>query len=49
MNYILYDYIEKFYIIYLDDIIIFFDLIDEYKKYIRFILEMFKEYEIIIS
>ena len=47
MNYILCDYIEKFYTIYLDNIIIFFDSIDKYKKYIKFILEAFKEYEIV--
>ena len=49
MNYILYDYIEKFYTIYLDDIVIFFDSVDEYKKYIKLILEALKEHGIVAS
>ena len=49
MNYILRDYIKKFYTIYLNDIIIFSNSIDEHKKYIKLILEVLKEHEIVAS
>ena len=49
MNYVFRDYIEKFYTIYLNDIIIFSNSIDEHKKYIKLILEVLKEHEIVAS
>ena len=49
MNYILRDYIEKFCTVYLDNIVIFFDSVDEYKNHIRLILEALKEHEIVAS
>ena|SRR5436305_1248611 len=47
MNYIFYNYIKKFYIIYFNNIIIFLNFIKKYKKYIKLIFKAFKKYEII--
>src|SRR5436305_11251591 len=49
MNYVLHDYIEKFYAIYLDDIAIFFNSVEEYKKNVRLILKTLKKHDIIMS
>src|SRR5436305_12038549 len=49
MNYVLRDYIEKFCAIYLDDIVIFSDSVEEHKEHIRLILKALKKHEIVAS
>ena len=49
MNYVLRDYIGKFCAVYLDDIAIFSDSVDEHKEHIRLILEALKEHGIVAS
>jgi hypothetical protein len=49
MNWIFRKYIDKIYYIYIDDIIIFSNFIEEYKINIHLILEIFYEIDIIIS
>jgi hypothetical protein len=39
MNNILFEYLDIFYIVYLDNIIIYFDTKEEYKLYIRKVLQ----------
>jgi hypothetical protein len=48
MNWIFRKYIDKIYYIYIDDIIIFFNSIEEYKINIHRIREIFHEIDIII-
>jgi hypothetical protein len=49
MNWILRKYIDKIYYIYIDDITIFSNSMEEYKVNIHLILEIFHEIDIIIS
>jgi hypothetical protein len=48
MNWIFQKYIDDIYYIYIDDIIIFFNSIEEYKINIHLILKIFYEIDIII-
>ena len=49
MNWIFRKYIDKIYYIYIDDIMIFFNSMEEYKINIHLILEIFHKIDIIIS
>jgi len=49
MNWIFRKYIDKIYYIYIDDITIFSNSMEEYKVNIHLILEIFHEIDIIVS
>lgn len=49
MNDILYSYLNKFYIIYLNDILIYLRIEKEYKKYIYKILKMLEKIKMILN
>jgi len=46
MNKILKQYIEKFIQVYLDDVIIYLNNLDEHKKHIRKVLEKIREFNL---
>jgi hypothetical protein len=47
--YILREYIDRFYSVYLDDLIIYSDSVEEYKKYVYLILQTLRDHGIILS
>jgi hypothetical protein len=49
MNDIFREFLDKFLIVYLDDIFIFSDTLEEYKKYIRLILEKLWDIELFLK
>ena len=49
MNRVLYKFIDKFIIIYLDDILIYNKSIKEYERYIRIILKVLNEINMILN
>ena len=49
INNILKKYLNRFYIIYLDDILIYSDSIEDYKKYVRLVLKVLQEKKLLIK
>jgi hypothetical protein len=43
MNKVLFDYLDDFCTVYLDDILIYFDNVFEYKHYIKLVLQRLRE------
>ena len=41
INDILKEYLDRFYIVYLDDILIYSDSVEDYKKYVKLVLKVF--------
>ena len=46
MNYIFREYVDKFVIVFLDDILIYSKLGEEKEKYLRMILQVLRDYEL---
>ena len=42
-------FIDQIYIVFLDDILIYFNIFEKYKKYIRNILERFNQYNFFVN
>ena len=49
INNILKEYLDRFYIIYLDDILIYSDSIEDYKKYVRLVLKVLQKKKFLIK
>ena len=45
MNKILRSYLNKFVIVYLDDILIYFNFIDKHRKYIQLMFKLFRKHQ----
>ena len=48
INHILYNYLDKYIVAYLDDILIFSQILEKYKRYISYILEKLREENLIL-
>src|SRR5436305_12291848 len=49
MNYVLREYIDKFYAVYQDDIVIFFNSVEKHKQHVHLILQALRNHNIITS
>ena len=49
INDILKKYLDRFYITYLDDILIYSNNIEDYKKYVRLVLKVLQEKKLLIK
>ncbi len=46
MNYIFMDYLDKFVVVYLDDILVFFENKEEHVEHLRLVLEKLREHQL---
>ncbi|KAL0344339.1 UNVERIFIED_CONTAM: RNA-directed DNA polymerase [Sesamum angustifolium] len=46
MNDVLYEYLDRFVVVYLDDIVIYFETLNEHVKYLRVVFQKLREYEL---
>ena len=49
INNILREYLDRFYITYLDDILIYSDNIEDYKKHVKLVLKVLQEKKLLIK